>query len=245
MNLVIDIGNSRTKVAVLENGQIETSNIYDIFGSSQLKKIKESYPLINKAILSSVASSEHYKEIKSELSNKYKNFVELTSETPLPIENLYKTKKTLGLDRLAAVIGANLIYPGNDILVIDAGTAITFDLIDKNRRFLGGNISPGLDIRFKALSEYTGRLPKVSAAESWPLLGTSTEEAIQSGVQNGILFEVDTMIDRMKAKWPGLKIVITGGDAMLFDRKLKNTIFVNFEITLLGLNRILEYNVEN
>jgi type III pantothenate kinase len=245
MNLVIDIGNSRTKVAIFENGQIDKSDTFDVFGSTQLAEIQKSHPSIDNVILSSVTSSAYSNEIKRELSKIYKSVLELTFETPLPIENLYKTKETLGLDRLAAAIGANLIFPDSDILVIDAGTAITFDFIDKDKKFWGGNISPGLETRFRSLNDYTGKLPKVNATESWPLLGTSTEEAIQAGVQNGILFEVDSMIEKMKAKYPELKVVISGGDAMFFDRKLKNTIFVKFEITLMGLNRILEHNVEN
>jgi type III pantothenate kinase len=245
MNLVIDIGNSRTKTAIFENAQIRETETYDVFDTSNLNDILKSHSSINNAILSSVSVSSHSSEIKRELSKRFSRFIELTPDTLLPVENLYKTKETLGLDRLAAAIGANLIFPESDILVIDAGTAITFDFIDKNKRFLGGNISPGLDVRFRALNEYTGKLPRVSKSESWPLLGTSTSEAIQAGVQNGILFEVDSMIDRMKATYPELKVVITGGDAMFFDRKLKNTIFVKFEITLMGLNRILEYNVEN
>jgi len=243
MNLVIDIGNSRSKIAIFENSSIREVKTYDILNISHLDDIQKSHISINSAILSSVSS--YSPELKKELAERFERFIELTPETPLPVENLYKTKETLGLDRLAAAIGANLIFPDSDILVIDAGTAITFDFIDKNKRFLGGNISPGLDIRFRALNEYTGKLPRLDKSESWPLLGTTTSEAIQAGVQNGILFEVDSMIDKMKNKFPGLKVVITGGDAMFFDRKLKNTIFVKFEITLMGLNRILEYNVEN
>ena len=171
--------------------------------------------------------------------------MELSSVTPVPIKNNYRSKSTLGLDRLAAAVGAASLFPDNDLLIIDAGTAITYDIVDKENGFMGGNISPGLRTRFRSLHHFTGRLPLLNPVAEWPDIGTTTEEAIQSGVLTGILSEVESVIELMKKKWPELRVIVTGGDAEFFDKKLKSSIFVKFEITLLGLNRILEYNVKN
>jgi type III pantothenate kinase len=128
--------------------------------------------------------------------------------------------------------------------VIDVGSAMTFDLIDENKQFLGGNISPGLEMRFRALHKFTSKLPEIGRSDQWKEIGKTTEEAIRAGVQNGMIVEMDGMIDLIRKDWPECQIILTGGDSFFFDRKLKNTIFVKFEITLIGLNRILEYNAE-
>ena len=141
-------------------------------------------------------------------------------------------------------MGGAYLFPGKDLLVIDAGTAITFDYIDKNNRFLGGNISPGLAMRFKALHHFTRNLPEITAADQIENIGKTTEDAIRAGVQNGMIFEIDGMIDHISQISPDCQTILTGGDSYFFDKKLKNTIFVKFELTLIGLNKILEYNAK-
>ena len=242
MNLVIDIGNSQTKVAVFEAGEIVHAISMELLTIDRLVGLKQLYPGLSQAILSSVADVNT--ELLRFLKKEYDFFIEFDHQTAVPIENLYESKETLGLDRLAAAVGGISLFPGKDLLVIDAGTAITFDLIDKNNRFLGGNISPGLKTRFRALHEFTKKLPEIESADQWPKIGKTTEEAIRAGVQNGMIFEIDGMIDHVRKDWPACQIVLTGGDLFFFDKKLKNTIFVKFEITLIGLNRILEYNAE-
>lgn len=242
MNLVIDIGNSLTKTAVFENGRIVFRESYRSFSVSDFISTKVKYPIYG-VILSSVAEDSKTEELAVAIMPHAGHFIVLDHETELPVKNSYRTKSSLGLDRLAASVGAGLLFPGSDVLVIDAGTAITFDLTEKGYNFVGGNISPGLRSRYRALNEFTGRLPDVEATEEWPLIGRDTTEAIQAGVQNGILFETDAMIERVREKIPGVKVVLTGGDAPFFDGKLKNRIFVELDITLIGLNRILEYNV--
>ncbi len=239
MNLVIDIGNSQTKVAVFDSGEIVQIICMDELNSVRLENLKYVYPGIKRAILSSVADVD--KELLETLKKEFDFFIEFNHQTPIPIDNLYESKETLGLDRLAAAIGSLAILPGNSLLVIDAGTAITFDMINNNC-FLGGNISPGLEMRFKALHQFTKKLPKTERGDQWPELGRTTEEAIRAGVQNGMIFEIDAMIDHVLQKWEDCQVILTGGDSFFFDKKLKNTIFVKFEITLIGLNRILEYN---
>jgi len=173
-----------------------------------------------------------------------RQFIILSAETPLPIQNAYKTKLTLGYDRIADAVGAYSMFPGVNVLIIDAGTAITIDLLTAEGEFYGGNISPGLDLRFRALNEFTSKLPLIKKKEYHPFLGKTTEEAILSGVLSGAAFELDGYIDKLRIQYPDLKIILTGGDIKFFVKKLKNIIFVHSNLNLTGLNRILEYNVE-
>ena len=242
MNLVIDIGNSLTKVAIFEKGEIVETICYEEFNISRLEALKNIYSGLKKAILSSVACLDV--GLLKVLYDQFDQFIEFNHQTPVPIENLYESKETLGVDRVAAAVGAISLFPHKNLLVIDAGTAVTFDMIDNNNRFLGGNISPGLKMRFKALHEFTQKLPAVSCSNNWQEIGKTTEEAIRAGVQNGLIFEIDGMIDHVLKEWPDCLVIFTGGDSFFFEKKLKNAIFVKFEITLIGLNRILEYNAK-
>ncbi len=243
MNLVIDIGNTRTKFSVFNQGEVLITVPVDEFRPEHIEVLKNEHPSLNKVILSSVKG--YSPELKETLQNNFDIFIELDHNTPIPLENKYNTKETLGKDRIAAVVGAFDLYPETNILVIDAGTAITYDILNNKSQYLGGNISPGIEMRFKALHHFTGKLPQVQAAEMNKLFGTTTEEAILLGVQNGISYEVDKTIDNFKEFYSNLKVIITGGDANFFDKKLKNYFFVHFNLVALGLNCILEYNGEN
>lgn len=154
------------------------------------------------------------------------------------------TPETLGKDRLAAVIAASNIFPGSDLLVIDAGTAITYDFINKDREYHGGSISPGINMRFKALNTFTGRLPLIDPEPFDQLIGLNTHEAILSGVMNGARYEMNGIIEDYQLKFPHLKTILTGGDAIYFDKKLKSNIFVSSNLVILGLKLILKYNFE-
>ena len=242
MNLVIDIGNTRTKFSVFNRGEVLITVPVEEFLPSHIDVLQQEYDGLDHVILSSV--KDYSEELKTALQTKFTTFLELDANTPLPIENNYQTKETLGKDRIAAVVGAFDLYPNTNILVIDAGTAITYDIITEEGKYLGGNISPGIEMRFKALNQFTSRLPKVEHAEYKKLFGTNTEKAIRAGVQNGTVYEVDTTITTFKEFYRNLKVIITGGDAQFFDNKLKNSFFVHFNLTSLGLNRILEYNGE-
>ena len=240
MNLVIDIGNSRTKLSVFDYGEVIKTAPVDEFLPEHIKAFKNEYPLLNKAILSSVR--EYSDELKNALQNSFDTFLELDRETPLQIENLYLSKETLGYDRIASAVGANYLYPDANLLVIDAGTALTYDFVNDKNQYLGGNIAPGLEMRFKSLNHFTDKLPLVKSENQNKLYGSTTEEAIRAGVQNGFIYEVDRTIDAFKVFYSNLKVIITGGDAEFFDKKLKNSFFVHFNLVALGLNRILEYN---
>lgn len=242
MNLVIDIGNTRTKFAVFNRGEVLITVPVEEFLPSHIDVLKREHPTLNKVILSTVKA--YSPELRQTLQNQFNTFIELDENTPLPIENHYQTKNTLGKDRIAAVVGAFDLYPNTNVLVIDAGTAITYDLLTSAGKYLGGNISPGIEMRFKALNHFTGKLPLVSKEEVNKLYGTSTTDAIRIGVQNGTVYEVDTTITMFKEFYRNLKVIITGGDAEFFDNKLKNSFFVHFNLTSLGLNRILEHNGE-
>ena len=242
LNLVIDIGNTRTKIALFNQHDLMFSVPIDHLTLSHLKMLKDEHPQLNRAILSSVKSVDN--EILQFLSGNFDLFIELDHLTELPIENLYETPETLGKDRLAAAVGANELFPDQNLLVIDAGTAITYDLVSEKNQFVGGNISPGLQMRFNALNHFTGKLPLVSYSDEFQSIGKNTTEAIRAGVQNGILFEIDRTIDLFNRNYQNLQIVMTGGDSIFFDKKLNYSIFVHFNITLIGLNRILEHNAK-
>lgn len=240
MNLVIDIGNTRTKFSICHREDVLITVPVDEFLPSHIDVLQLEYTGLDQVILSTV--KDYSEELKTALQNKFKTFIELSHDTPLPIENLYESKQTLGKDRIAAVVGAFDVYPNTNVLIIDAGTAITYDILTEDGKYLGGNISPGLEMRFKALNQFTGNLPKVEKAESNNLYGKTTEQAIRTGVQNGFFYEIDSTITSFKHFYDNLKIIITGGDADFFDKKLKNSFFVHFNLTSLGLNRILQYN---
>ena len=242
MNLVIDIGNTRTKFSVFNRGEVLITVPVDEFKSEHIGVLKNEHPGLNNVIIS--ATKNYPLELKNALQQNFEQFIELGANTPLPIENCYETKDTLGKDRIAAVVGAYDLYPQNNLLIIDAGTAITYDILNDKKQYLGGNISPGIDMRFKALFEFTEKLPLVKQKQYNKLYGTSTENAICAGVQNGVVFEVDGAIDTFKEFYNNLKVIITGGNAEFFEKKLKNSFFVHFNLIAMGLNRILEYNGE-
>ena len=241
MNLVIDIGNTRTKAAVFSPYEliedfIITGALKNCIGSIILE-----YPGIHNVIVSTVKEPDlkFYNEIKKSLTG---TFIELNSQTPIPVTNLYHSPETLGNDRLAAVVGAYTMHKGSNVLVIDAGTAVTYDFINQKGEYRGGNISPGMDMRFKALNQFTNKLPKYSASDTFAEIGVNTETAIVSGVVRGILYELEGYISNFSKNFKDLKIIITGGDANFFVKNLKKTIFVIPNLVLLGLNNILQYN---
>lgn len=244
MNLVLDLGNTFGKIAVCERQKVVEAATYEKITSREISYFHIRYGGIKGAIVSSVVN--YSREIIDYLNNLYDTCIELNHATPIPLVNLYLTPETLGYDRIAAAVGAYTICPGKDVLVIDAGTAITYDIVSSRGEFVGGNISQGIDIRFKSLHKYTNRLPHLERPlELPPLVGSSTREAIQSGIVNGLRFEMDGFIEAMTGLYPKLQVVLTGGDAKYFVGKLKSSIFVDPNLNLIGLNRILEHNADN
>jgi type III pantothenate kinase len=242
MNLILDIGNTRTKLFLFKDGEIQERKSWSDFSPDVLEEVSSQHPEIRNVILAATGAVSG--DLRIILSRFPGHVLELGPETPLPITNRYRTKETLGYDRIAGIVEAHVRYPGSNVLVIDAGTALTYDLITREGIFPGGNISPGLQMRFHALADYTRKLPQVKAEGDLPLVGTTTTEAIRAGVVRGMAAEMDGMIENFREQWTPLQVLLTGGDAFFFDKKLKNSIFVLPDLTAYGLNRILEFNVQ-
>lgn len=235
MNLVIDIGNTFVKLAVFQDGEIIYTTIEKDLTENTLAEVYERFN-IQYAISSSVSSNKN-------VLKKY-NILSLTHNTALPLQLNYTTPETLGLDRLAAVMGAK-VKCGNNFLVIDMGTCVTFDYVNSNNEYLGGAISPGFTMRFKALNTFTEKLPLVNFDKGkLKLVGDSTENSIISGVYNGLKHEIEGVINEYIQQYSNVKIVVTGGDRNLFDLEPKNRIFADEFLVLKGLNEILNYNEE-
>lgn len=241
MELIIDQGNTSVKIALYSNVSLVSFDRIDNPGVQEIKHICSQYA-IERAILSSVKKDNT--GIVGILDNNSIPFIELTDQTPLPISISYKTPQTLGRDRIAAVIGAWVLNPGQPSLVIDAGTAVTYDFIDKTGCYIGGNISVGLELRNKALNSYTDNLPYISLEGDTPDLGYSTETALRSGITYGLVFEIERYIEAIKTKHTAVSIFLTGGDAKRLANKLKYAIFAEPNLVMIGLKRILDYNVK-
>ena len=241
MKLIIDVGNTYVKFAIFNNDDIidkitcETSRF--IFG---LRKTLSIHKHISKAIISSVG-----KLPKSKIAT-LRSLVDLiivNSNLKYPFVNKYSTPKTLGADRLALVSAAVKKYPNTNTLVIDAGTCITYDFITSKKDYLGGAISPGIRLRYKALNNLTANLPLLDTSKPKSIVGDSTENSIHSGVIYGIINEIDGVVKEYSKKYKDLTVILTGGDSEFLSNQLKSSIFANSNFLLEGLNFILEYHV--
>jgi type III pantothenate kinase len=239
MLLTLDIGNSFIKCAVFER---------DILIEKQICENKDAinfftfffknYPKITNGIISSVGKldMEFLKLLKEHII-----LTEVSHATSFPFINNYETPKTLGIDRMVLVAGAVLLYPNANRLIIDAGTCITYDFVDKENEYFGGSISPGLNLRYKSLNAHTQNLPLLSKQTVSFLTGTTTESAIHTGIVNGVVFELEGFISRYLDKYEDLTIILTGGDAVFLAKSLKNTIFANSNFLLESLNQLYTY----
>ena len=237
--MVVDIGNTLVKLAVFDRGEIVFQRCVERLHPSMLGELLEG----RRAAKAVVASTRGEADDVIETVRPYADYLlEFTSQTPVPVANAYHTPETLGRDRLAAAVGATVLYPGRNVLIVDFGTAVTIDLVTADNTFRGGCISPGVTMRFRALHDYTAKLPLCAATGGEGLSGLTTEEAIELGVMNGIAFEIEGYVTRMREKIDGLRVIFTGGDAKFFVKRIKNTIFANCNLVFCGLNRILEHN---
>lgn len=240
--IIIDLGNTLIKFAVFDDNLLLLSKSFKTGFYNRFENFLNSLPEGSYCIVSSVVS--YSQDFEKFLNNRFTTIF-LGPDTPIPVRNLYQTPSTLGNDRIAAAIAAWYQYPGKDLLVIDAGTALTMDLITKHGEFLGGAISPGIDMRFKALHTFTGKLPLTKRKNIKYLTGTTTEESICSGVINGIAAEIDGIIDKYRIIYPGLVTIFGGGDSKFLHKRLKNSIFALPNPVINGLHIILNYNIEN
>ena len=226
---------------------IDGDQIVDTFKSKEvsvddLEAVLAAYPHVKAAMMISARGEQAV--LETFLQSRLKRYLRFDHSVSLPIGNLYETPETLGPDRLAAAVGANALYPETNVLIVDFGTAITIDMVSERNEYLGGNISPGAATRFRALHEFTQKLPHCALTEKTKLLGSNSLEAIESGVINGIVYEIEGYIERLKQKYSDLRIIFTGGEGNFFAKRLKNPIFATYDLVAYGLNRILEYHAE-
>jgi type III pantothenate kinase len=241
MNLVIDVGNTQIKYAVFKGDeQLEKKSSNSENAQATLLDIFKAYPNLSQGIISSTAQLPEALK-KTLISNLH--IVEFSHQSLLNFTNNYKTPETLGLDRIALVAAAAESYPAQNVLVIDAGTCITYDFIDKSSVYQGGAISPGLQMRYKAMHTFTGKLPLVTETiQNSDYICKSTKEAIQIGVCKSISYEIDGYIQDYLADYEDLTVVLTGGDYNLLSASIKNSIFATSNFLLKGLNKILQLN---
>lgn len=238
MELIIDVGNTRVKAAVFEKDSLKELVVFQKEKIiSEVKKIIKKHK-ISSGIISAVATLSKDKLTKL---HEILSLIELNHSTKVPFQNKYKTPNTLGVDRIALAAYAAVNYSDTNVLLIDAGTCITFDFVNQ-KAYLGGAISPGLEMRYKSLNNYTSKLPLLKSQEPENFIGDSTNSCIHSGVVNGIVNEIDGVINQYKSKYQDLTVVLTGGDTNFLAKQLKNHIFANPNLVLEGLHKILIYN---
>jgi len=242
MNLIIDVGNTYVKFAVFQQGNLvhKLTATLETFDKT-FESIRSNFTEIERAIIASVGKLQPF---QIENVKKRLKVLVLNSEVNVPFKNLYKTPKTLGVDRIALVCAAVHQYPAANVLIIDAGTCITYDFVTANEEYLGGAISPGLRLRYKSLHNLTANLPLLDVEIPKDLIGDNTINSIHSGVVNGILEEIDGIIAQYRKKFSDLTVILTGGDAIFLSNQLKNSIFANSNFLLEGLNFILEFNTD-
>ena len=237
--LIIDFGNTLTKAAIFVNDKI-----VDLLKTSELtvNQLKTFTAERDVKYVFSSAVIDVSDDVNVFLKNSFQ-YLTFDHHTLLPIINLYKTPATLGKDRLSMAVAAADQFPEQNCLIVSAGTTITYDFVDSEKRYHGGAISPGLTMRLKALHTYTSKLPLISLKADVELTGNTTENSILSGVIWGAIAEVDKIIDYYKASYTDLLVIFSGGDVNIFHKKLKNCIFVAENLVLTGLNAILNFNV--
>ncbi|MBC8755428.1 type III pantothenate kinase [Kordia sp. YSTF-M3] len=244
MNLIVDAGNTYVKVAVFQGDKMLSHESFEkkLF-QKKIEKLLKTHAEIDQMITSSVTTfSDDTKQFIANLDLKVHK---LTHKTKVPFQNNYATPETLGVDRIALVVAAVAQYPKTNVLVIDAGTCITYDFKTSDEIYLGGGISPGIQLRYKTLNLLTANLPLLEPKVPENYIGNTTESAIHSGVTIGVITEIDGIIERYKGQFEHLTVILTGGDTNFLAKRLKNTIFANSKFLLQGLNTILEYNRYN
>ncbi len=238
MNLVIDIGNTRSKYAFFQEDRLIGVN-YRL--DSILEDIRVWKEKGEKVWIFLTGSGHIDSEMQLAIKEQADYWLEASPALEVPLKIGYATPETLGFDRIAICVGAKSYYPGASLLVIDSGTCITYNYVSAEGVFLGGNISPGLEMRFNGLHRFTARLPLVTPTETYGGIGQSTEEAIRNGVMSGMLFEVQQYIERFLGQYPEGHVLITGGNAHFLERHLTPDILFCKYLSFVGLNEILKY----
>ncbi|MEL1252795.1 type III pantothenate kinase [Flavobacterium sp. DGU38] len=243
MVLTIDVGNTRIKAAVFEGDSVLGKFVFEKNQlEKKIKNILEKFQNCSDLVVASVGNVEKQSFLTFE---KQLNIHFLTHENAFPFVNKYATPKTLGIDRMVLAAGAVLQFPKQNRLVIDAGTCVTYDFIDESDHYLGGAISPGLQLRYETLHNFTAKLPLLELEVPESYIGNSTAQSIHSGIVNGFVYEIDGFIDEYRRNFSNFIIILTGGDTDFLAKRLKNTIFANSNFLLESLNQIFQYKIDN
>lgn len=243
MILTIDVGNTNVKVAVFKQFNLVDKFVFQKNNfQNNFQIIFKKHPNLTKAVLASVSMLDEMDSIW--LRNQIE-VIEIHSESVFPFKNKYTTPNTLGIDRRVLASGAVLQYPNQDVLIIDAGTCITYDFITNKKEYLGGAISPGLRLRYQALNDYTAKLPLLESNSPENFIGNSTDESIHSGVVNGLCYEIEGFISEFSVKKEQFTIILTGGDAIFLANRLKSTIFADENFLLKSLHQLYTYSLQN
>ncbi len=243
LNIAIDIGNTRAKAGFFRDGKLEEQWFWEHekFSFQQLESIATNHQAQN-IILSTVRQSPEGGDGWSSLQAQFFCLL-LSGATPLPFQNLYRTPHSLGKDRLAAVAGAQALFPDQNCLVVDAGTCITYEILTASGEYIGGNIAPGLKMRLQAMHAFTARLPLEEPGETESGIGYDTRSALINGATEGLRFELEGYIHYCQQHFGAVRVLLTGGDADFLSKNGKSEIFVDQNLVLRGLDQILSYNV--
>ena len=240
MNLTLDIGNTQSKLAVFNNSLVVVKTFDSEFINDEIDNFLLLYPSIKNLIVCSVTDIT----LNLEKYN-FNNVHFVSSSSNIPFENLYLSKDSLGNDRIALVSSASISYPGKNVLIIDAGSCITYDFINDKNQYLGGAISPGLNMRYKSLNEFTSKLPLVSFESSDKLIANQTIDSINVGVANGVVFEIEGFVRQYLSEYDNLTVILTGGNSDFLSNQLKISIFANQNFLLEGLNNLIKLNISS
>ena len=243
MILTIDVGNTNIKVAVFKQvNLIEKFVFQKNVLKNNFKNILKKYPNCTKAVLSSVGKLDENDIL---WLKSYLNLLEIGHDSVFPFINLYGSPKTLGIDRMVLAAGAVLLYPNQNTLIIDAGTCVTYDFVTSSNEYLGGAISPGLRLRYESLHNFTAKLPLLTKKAPENFIGNTTDEAIHSGVVNGLCNEIEGFVSEYSVKNEQFTIILTGGDANFLANRLKSIIFADENFLLKGLQQLYTYSLQN
>lgn len=235
MNLLVDIGNTLCKWVLTKDNKIVDRGFTVIFNECFIASLQAKGKAFDTVVMCSVRKlSEHLEEY---LAANF-NYRCVRHDLPLPVKIQYEQPETLGMDRVLAAVGAITLFPNAPLLVIDAGTAITIDFVSADAEFLGGNIAPGIRLRFKSLHDYTDKLPLVSAERDFESIGRNTESAIRAGVQQGVANELESYIIKAELQCPNLQVVLTGGDAVLLSEIIDKKLIIQKDLIFIGLQEV-------
>ena len=238
MNLVLDVGNSLLKIALFEKSELIQKFKFSENYKRNIEDIISKYKVTH-SIISNVGRID---DSTINILKETTNLLLVSNQLKIPFKNLYKSKNTLGQDRLALVSAAAFNFPNENVLIVDVGSCITYDFKNNNNEYLGGGISPGISMRFKSLNTFTSNLPLIDFDNIHKLIGNNTKNSINSGVINGTISEINGIIQQYCEEFKNIRIILTGGDSNFLLKRIKNSIFADQNFLLVGLNKLLEDN---